>query len=199
MSMAKFRSSRAAAFIDRDGVINFERGYVHKAEDFELLPGVIPGLLKLQDAGYLLVVVTNQAGIARGLYTEVEYEHVTAYMRTLLDAAGISLAGVFHCPHHPTAGNGMLRMNCLCRKPAPGLLLKAASNLDIDLKSSVLIGDKESDIAAGRAADLLACVLVRSGHKVTSTGIALADACLGDLLEAANWICCSPDIRGEGG
>ena len=198
MNVAEFPLGRAAAFIDRDGVINFEREYVHKVADLELIPGVVSGMLKLQEAGYLLVVVTNQAGIARGIYTEVEYEHVTAHMHSLFDAVGIHIAGVYHCPHHPTAGAGIIHKDCVCRKPAPGLLLKAASDLNIDLSSSILIGDKESDIAAGRAAELRACILVRSGHEVTSTGIALADACVGDLFEAADWLGCGREIPGKG-
>jgi D-glycero-D-manno-heptose 1,7-bisphosphate phosphatase len=187
-NMHSFQPGRTAAFIDRDGVINVEKGYVHRIEDFEFLPGAIEGLKLLQAIGYKLVVVTNQAGIARGKYSEAEYQRLTSHMRHLLNDAGVSLSGVYHCPHHPTAGLGELGQQCDCRKPKPGMLLLAASELDLDLKSSVLVGDKESDIEAGRAAGVSACVLVCSGHTPTTGAVEMADACEGDLLSAAKWL-----------
>jgi D-glycero-D-manno-heptose 1,7-bisphosphate phosphatase len=179
---------RRAAFLDRDGVINEERGYVHLAQDFVCLPGAIAGLRSLQNAGYVLVVITNQAGIARGLYAETDFDTLTQHMRSLLRSHGVTLAGVYHCPHHPTAGLGAYRIACDCRKPKPGMLLRAAGELRLDLATSVLVGDKQSDIRAGRAAGLRRCVLVTSGCAVTAEDAALADACKPGLREAAAWL-----------
>ena len=179
---------RRAAFIDRDGVINEERDYVWRIEDFHLLPGVIQGLAQLRDAAYALVVITNQSGIGRGLYTEADFEHLTQHMRWQLIAHGIELAGVYHCPHHPTEGLGTYREACVCRKPQPGMLLDAAHDLGLSLPDSVLVGDKPSDIEAGRRAGLGRCVLVESGHALAATEQGAADACVADLQAAARWL-----------
>jgi D-glycero-D-manno-heptose 1,7-bisphosphate phosphatase len=177
-----------AVFLDRDGVINVERNYVHRIEDFEFLPGVFEGLRTLRDAGLRLVVVTNQAGIGRGLYDEADYQRLSAHMRERLREHGIELAGVYHCAHHPTAGVGDYRCECDCRKPAPGMLLRASRELSIDLARSALVGDKISDIEAGRAAGLERCVLVRTGHALTPAELARADASFADLRAAAAWL-----------
>ena len=177
-----------AVFLDRDGVINEERDYVHRIEDFVILPGVLEGLAMLQAAGFKLVVVTNQAGIGRGLYDEAAYQRVTKHMLARMREAGIELDAVYHCPHHPSAGIGVYRRDCDCRKPGAGMLLQAARELPIDLSRSILIGDKTSDIAAGRAADLACCVLVHSGHALTSAQLAQADASFPGLRDAAAWL-----------
>lgn len=177
-----------AAFIDRDGVVNEEHGYVHRVEDFHLLPGVHEGLKLLQDHGWKLVIVTNQAGIARGLYGEQDFARLTQHMRTLLAPSGIVIDGVYHCPHHPTAGIGPLRRDCDCRKPKPGLLVRAAAELGLSLRDSVIVGDKDSDLEAGRAAGLAAGVLVESGHAPSERARALASFCVPGLREAANWL-----------
>jgi D-glycero-D-manno-heptose 1,7-bisphosphate phosphatase len=179
---------RPAAFIDRDGVINRELDYVHRPEDFHLLQGAITGLQHLQAAGYALVVVTNQAGIARGLYSEADYEHLTRYMRALLREHGVELAGVYHCPHHPTAGIGAYRVDCTCRKPQPGMLLDAARDLGLSLPHSVLVGDKASDVEAGRRAGVRHCVLVSSGHALSAVDRSAADGCFSGLEDAASWL-----------
>lgn len=186
--MAADPGLRRAAFIDRDGVINKEHGYVHRVEDFHLLPGVVEGLRALQQGGYALVVVTNQAGIARGLYTEADYARLTRHMTDTLAAHGVALTAVYHCPHHPTAGVGALRTDCDCRKPAPGMLQRAAREHGLDLAASVLVGDKGSDIEAGRRAGVAACVLVRSGHAIDAADTERADACVADLRAAAAWV-----------
>ncbi|MFZ4759717.1 MAG: D-glycero-beta-D-manno-heptose 1,7-bisphosphate 7-phosphatase [Burkholderiaceae bacterium] len=176
---------RPAAFVDRDGVINEDLGHVHRIEDFHLLPGATAGLRLLQAAGYRLVVVTNQAGIARGLYTEADYQRLTRHLRTALRREGITLDAVYHCPHHPEAGLGVLRTACACRKPGPGMLLRARDELGVDLTRSVLIGDKRSDLEAGRAAGVGRLALVESGHAIGAADRAAADLVCADLLEAA--------------
>lgn len=149
-----------AAFLDRDGVINVDHGYVHRADQFELLPGVSAALRKLSDAGLLLVVVTNQSGIARGLYTEQDYEALTVHMRARLAAEGVRLDAVYHCPHLQDAAVPAYRKQCDCRKPLPGMILRAIAEHDIEPARSMLVGDKASDIAAGRAAGVGWCGLV---------------------------------------
>jgi len=186
--MADRQPSRAAVFLDRDGVINEERGHVHRPQDFVLLPGVLSALQELRHAGLSLVVITNQAGIARGLYDVDAYRTLTEHMRLQLRAAGVTLAGVYCCPHHPTEGVGPWKRTCGCRKPQPGMLHAAAADLGIDLAASFLVGDKGSDIAAGRAAGLRGCVLVESGHPVSAADRQSADRCEPGLLQAAHWI-----------
>lgn len=184
IAMAK----RRAAFIDRDGVINRETGYVFQIDEFQLLPGVVDGLQRLQDAGYVLVLVTNQAGIARGFYTQKHFERLSEYLRNLLWVDGISFAGIYHCPHHPDGVVESYRVACNCRKPAPGMLLRAAEELKLDLAASVIIGDKRSDIEAGRAAGVGCNIIVRSGHPLTAEDAQFADICLPDLAAAARAI-----------
>jgi D-glycero-D-manno-heptose 1,7-bisphosphate phosphatase len=150
-------AGRRAAFLDRDGVLNEDTGYVGRVSDFRLLPGVPEALRLLGDAGWLLVVVTNQSGIGRGYYTEADFQAVTAHLRALLAADGVTLAHVAHCPHAPDGGP------CRCRKPAPGMILDSAAALGVDLSASVMIGDKPSDVAAGRAAGVARCFLVGGG------------------------------------
>jgi len=177
-----------AAFIDRDGVINEDRGYVSRIDDFFLLPGVLKGLSLLQSAGYSLVVITNQAGIARGLYTENEYIELTEYMINLLSKEGIYLSAVYHSPYHPVHGLGSYKINSNCRKPNPGMILRARNELGIDLNKSILIGDKRSDIEAGKNAGVSYCLLVRSGNPVTNEDIEYSDGCFDNLYDAAKWV-----------
>ena len=144
--------ARKALFLDRDGVINVDRHHVHRIEDFEFLPGIFELCAAAVERGYLLVIITNQAGIGRGYYTEADFHHLTAWMLAAFRQRGIDFARVYHCPYHPTAGVGEYRRESFDRKPNPGMLLKARDELGLDLAGSVLIGDKDSDIEAGRAA-----------------------------------------------
>ena len=180
---------RRAAFIDRDGVINEELDYVHRVEDFHILPGVVDGLRLLAESGFALVVVTNQAGIAKGYYTEQDFQHLTAHMRTAFKAQGVELAAVYHCAHHPDGVVPGLSGPCDCRKPQPGMLFQAARDLGLDLARSVMVGDKPSDTQAGRAAGVAWTVLVESGHALPADATAHADHRCADLLAAARWLC----------
>ena len=147
------RGMTSAVFLDRDGVINVDHGYVSTWERFEFLPGVPDALRALQDAGYLLVVVSNQSGIGRGYYCEADVESLNqAIARHLGSTVGVTLSEFYHCPHHPTEAEGEFRRQCDCRKPAPGMIRQAVLEHGVDLKTSLLVGDKDSDIEAGRAA-----------------------------------------------
>jgi D-glycero-D-manno-heptose 1,7-bisphosphate phosphatase len=176
-------------FLDRDGVINTEVDYLHRVADFAFVPGTVAALAALQAAGWALVVVTNQSGIARGRYGEADYQRLTAHLRAELASHGVALDAVLHCPHLPDAPVSAYRAVCDCRKPAPGLLLRAARELALDLPASVMVGDKGSDMAAGRAAGVGRCVLVRSGHRLQPADLALADEVHDNL---AQWVATLP-------
>lgn len=145
-------ASRRAAFLDRDGVINVDHGYVSRREDFQFVPGVLEGARRLHELGYELVVVTNQSGIGRGYYSVDAFMALTEWMKAEFRAAGAPLAGVYYCPHHPQDAIGEYRRECDCRKPAPGMLLRAAGDLGIDLADSIMFGDRASDLQAAKAA-----------------------------------------------
>lgn len=147
-----FRRKQAALFLDRDGVINVDRGYVFRIEQVEFVPHIFELCRLAQSLGFLPIVVTNQAGIGRGLFTEVDFQAITAWMSEQFAQRGVRIARVYHCPYHPTAGVGEYRRDSFDRKPNPGMLLKAKDDFALDLASSVLLGDKDSDIAAGHAA-----------------------------------------------
>jgi D-glycero-D-manno-heptose 1,7-bisphosphate phosphatase len=141
-----------ALLLDRDGVINVEKHYVHRIEDFEFIDGIFELCRLGQELGFRLIVITNQAGIARGYYSVTDYERLTAWMLERFSAHDIRIDRVFHCPYHPTAGIGEYRKDSFDRKPNPGMILQAEKAFQLDLPGSVLIGDKDSDIEAGRAA-----------------------------------------------
>jgi D-glycero-D-manno-heptose 1,7-bisphosphate phosphatase len=189
--------SHRAAFIDRDGVLNAERGFVHRIEDFELLPGAVEALRRLQVAGYRRVVVTNQSGIARGLYTETDFERLMDEVRARLRAEGVSVDAVEYCPHLPDAPLAQYRRACECRKPEPGMLLAAIRALDIDPAASFLVGDRISDVQAGRAAGVGRCFLVRSGYALSREAIAAADAVSDDLLGCVKDVLSGGPIRAD--
>ena len=141
-----------ALFLDRDGVINEELGYLYRAEDVRWVPGIFALCSRAVEAGYKLVVVTNQAGIGRGLYTQADLDALMDWMRAEFAARGLPLAGVYSCPYHPEHGVGEYKRDHPDRKPGPGMLLRAAGDLGLDLGRSLLVGDRCSDAAAARAA-----------------------------------------------
>jgi D-glycero-D-manno-heptose 1,7-bisphosphate phosphatase len=138
-----------ALFIDRDGVINVDRGHVFLIEDFEFSEGVFDLCRKYFNTGYLIIVVTNQAGIAKGLYTEEDFINLTDWMTGQFKNNGISITKVYYCPHHPEISGP-----CMCRKPEPGMLLQAVKEFDLEISECILIGDKDSDLQAGRNAGI---------------------------------------------
>jgi D-glycero-D-manno-heptose 1,7-bisphosphate phosphatase len=151
-----------AVFIDRDGTINTEKEYLYLPGEFEFIPGAKEAIRLLNQAGFLVVVVTNQSGVARGYYTEEDVHLLHRHISSLLEQAGSRVDAWFYCPHHP-AGRGSYALPCRCRKPQPGMLLEASRRFDIDLDSSVMIGDKLVDVEAGRAAGCRS-ILVRTGY-----------------------------------
>ncbi len=179
---------RAAAFLDRDGVINVDHGYIHRIDQFEFIDGVREAARELSRMGLAIVVVTNQAGIGRGMYTQADFDRLSEWMRGQFAAAGAPLDGVYHCPHHPSLALGEYRVACNCRKPAPGMLLDAARDLDLDLSRSVIFGDKCDDMRAGNAAGVGLCVhLGKDGRQMPSEACEGARidqrfACLRDAL-----------------
>ncbi|MBF0342557.1 MAG: HAD family hydrolase, partial [Magnetococcales bacterium] len=141
-----------ALFLDRDGVINEDHGYVHRMEEVEFLPGIFALTRQARQWGYRVVVVTNQAGIGRGYYTEARFHQLTDWMRERFEQEGSGLDRVYFSPFHPTEGVGEYRREDPSRKPGPGMFLQARRDLGLDLAGSVLIGDRLTDIQAGLAA-----------------------------------------------
>lgn len=141
---------KKAIFLDRDGTINVEKNYLYKIEEFEFLPGVIEGLRRFKEAGYLLVVLTNQSGIGRGYYTKEEYQCLEDWMLNQLRQAGAEIDGIYHCPHLPDAQVEDYRKDCVCRKPKLGMFRKAILEHDILETESIAIGDKKRDLAICR-------------------------------------------------
>lgn len=147
---------KPAIFLDRDGTLNPDPGYISDPDDFALFPDVSAALRRLQDAGYLLVLITNQSGIARGIIRPDQLEAIHHKLKMLLQQHGVALAAIYHCPHHQDFGSP-----CDCRKPQPGMIYRAINDLDIDLAHSFMIGDRESDIQMAINARLQP-ILIRS-------------------------------------
>jgi len=145
---------RPTAFLDRDGVLNRDTGYVWRPEDFEWLPGAKEAIKLLNDAGYLVIVITNQSGVARGLYGEDDVKRLHGWMNDELGRSGAHIDAFYYCPHHPAEGRAPYRGQCDCRKPAPGMLLQAMREYPIDRAASFMVGDKDIDLEAAKAAGL---------------------------------------------
>lgn len=150
-----------ALFLDRDGVINVDRGYVCREDAFEFVDGIFDVCREASARGFLIVVITNQAGIGRGLYTEHEFLALTDWMCDQFRARGTPIAKVYFCPFHPEHGVGRYKRESIDRKPGPGMILRAAAELGIDLKQSILIGDRDTDVRAGMAAGVGNNILYR--------------------------------------
>jgi len=157
------KTARRAVFLDRDGTINIEKHYLHRPQDFEFIPGAPEAIKKLKDAGYLVVVVTNQSGVGRGYYTLADVDTLHAHIQRELAAHQTSIDAFYACPHHPSDALDEFRVDCDCRKPEPGMILTAAEDLGIDLDESYIVGDKRADIEAGRASGCTP-LLVRTGY-----------------------------------
>ncbi|TJZ77287.1 D-glycero-alpha-D-manno-heptose-1,7-bisphosphate 7-phosphatase [Chitiniphilus eburneus] len=141
-----------ALFLDRDGVINIDHGYVHKPEDFDFVNGIFELIAAAKKNGYLIVIVTNQAGIGRGYYTEADFHKLMNWVRQQIVQQGGEIDAIYYCPDHPEHGIGHYRRDSEFRKPGPGMLFQAQRELDLDLAASIFVGDNTSDMLAGQAA-----------------------------------------------
>ena len=155
---------KKALFLDRDGIINIDHGYVHKIEDFEFIDGIFE-LCRLAIAkGYQIFVITNQAGIARGYYDQATFEALSQWMVNAFAEQAITITKVYYCPHHPTKGVNEFVMSCNCRKPEPGMIIQAEKEFSLTLAESVFIGDKVSDMQAAGNAGIKCRILVNSRY-----------------------------------
>ncbi len=165
------------ALLDRDGTIVVDHGYLDNAAGLEFLPGAAEGLRMLSSHGYRLVVITNQSGVGRGMFPLERVHEMNARLTEMIEQAGARLDGIYFCPHAPED-------HCTCRKPAPGLILRASSELGFDPGAAVMIGDKDSDIESGRRVGAMTVLI--SAEKRTSRARIKADAVAADLVGAAS-------------
>lgn len=177
-----------AVFLDRDGTINVEKDYLHRVEDFEFIPGVPAAILRLNQAGFKVFVVTNQSGVARGFFNQSQVEQLHAHMDLLLAEVGAKIDGYYICPHHPEAGEGAYRQECRCRKPHPGMLLQAADEHHVDLAGSFMVGDKLADMEAGLASGCCS-ILVQTGY-----GKQTLKALSGEAIHSFSALPCAVDF-----
>ena len=182
VSGKNLKNKQKAVFLDRDGTINKYVGFLRNIDDFELIDGVAGAIRKINEFGYLAVVVTNQPVIARGEVSVEELEEIHNKMETLLGKEGAYLDAIYYCPHHPHKGDEgerpELKIDCTCRKPKPGMLVKAAEDFNISLSQSWMVGDGENDIKAGQNAG---CRTALIGHE--SYGQTVAISTLKEFVE----------------
>lgn len=192
------RAGRIAVFLDRDDTINRDTGYVGSPDEVELLPGAGAAVARLNAAGLLVVVVSNQSGVARGFFSEAEVQAVNAELSRQLAPLGAKVDHYYYCPHYPQAKVPQYKMVCNCRKPAPGMLLAAAQELGLDLAGSFMVGDKGSDVAAGRAAGTLT-IKIGSGPDQSPPSGPQEEPHhqTPDLAGAVDWIL--TQLKGQGG
>jgi len=177
--------SKRAVFLDRDGTLNVEKNYLYRFEDWEWIPGAIDAIRRFNHAGFLVIVVTNQAGIARGMYGDSEVHKLHRQVDSVLAALDARIDAYYYCPHHPEYGDNLV---CDCRKPAPGMILRAQKDWDIDLSRSYIVGDKRADVDAGLTAGVTP-ILVGTGYGAESRAMIAADVrCVADVGAAARMI-----------
>jgi D-glycero-D-manno-heptose 1,7-bisphosphate phosphatase len=177
--------SEPALFLDRDGILNEEVGYLYRQEDVRWVEGTFSLCRTAQELGYRLIVVTNQSGIARGLYSEADFQTLMEWMGVELERERVTLEGVYFCPFHPHEGVGEYRREHEDRKPGAGMLLRAAREHGLDLTRSVMIGDRCSDVGAANAAGLRKAFLLRGTETVPCPGDYEA---VGSLAEVESWL-----------
>ncbi len=185
---SKVERKNKAVFLDRDGTINVEKGYVHRIEDFEFIPGAPEAIVLLRDAGFLVIVVTNQSGVARGYYPLAAVHRLHRHMDEELAKFGVAVDAYYLCPHHPEGEQDEYSKVCECRKPLPGMLKQAAEDFSIDLASSYMIGDHLSDVEAGLKAGCRP-LFVTTGHgRDDLSRVPAGVLCYGSLHDAARAI-----------
>lgn len=184
-------SGRKTVFLDRDGTINVEKNYLYRPEEFEFIPKVPEAIARLNNAGYQVIVVSNQAGVARGYYSEDDVIKLHQYVNEQLSKYKAHIDGFYYCPHHPDAGIGKYKMKCHCRKPETGLFEKACEDFDVNIEDSWMIGDNIGDIKAGNIFHLKT-ILVRTGYgsQLEKEGFHLFQYIADDLYDAVNNIVC---------
>lgn len=141
-----------AVILDRDGIINKDGSYLYRSEDFYFLDGIFSFCRAAQQKGYLLIIATNQSGIARGYYTEDDFKRLNDWMCSQFEEHGVTISRIYYCPFHPANGVGKYKMDSYDRKPKPGMIFKARDEFDLDLQNCIVIGDRDSDMEAGRNA-----------------------------------------------
>ena len=169
--LAAAPAPRRALFLDRDGVVNVNHGYVHAPARTDWVPGIFDLVADAAARGYLVIVATNQAGIARGLYDEATFLDYTAWMHREFSRRGTPLLATYWCPHHPEAGQGAYKVACACRKPAPGMLQAALARFSLVPEASFLVGDHDSDVLAAARAGVAGRRLDREGWGDAMTGL----------------------------
>ena len=177
----------AAVFLDRDGTMNEEVNYLSRMEQLRLYPQTVEAIRMVNAAGMKAVVVTNQSGIARGYFTEDFVRSVHDRINELLAPGGARIDGFSVCPHHPVYGEGIYKQDCECRKPKPGMLLRAAAELNVDLSRSYMIGDMLKDIETGKKLGVKG-ILVRTGYGMNIVRTDMPAYIAEDILEAVQWI-----------
>jgi D-glycero-D-manno-heptose 1,7-bisphosphate phosphatase len=185
-----------AVFLDRDGVINEEVGYLVSLDKLKIIPSAYKAIKLINESGMKAVVISNQAGVAKGLFTEEFVRETNDRLQTILSKQGAYINKFYYCPHHPTEGTEPYRQICDCRKPAPGMLLRAAQELNIDLKKSYFVGDRYRDMEAAKKAEVKG-ILVKTGYGSEllqddgldkATAESKPDFIAADILEAVKWI-----------
>ncbi len=182
-----------AVFMDRDGTINEEVGYLSRMDQLKIFPRAPEAIRLVNASGMKVVVTSNQSGIARGYITEEFVRGVHDRINELLQAEGARIDGFYFCPHHPVYGSGIYKQDCECRKPKPGLLLQAAVEMNIDLARSYIIGDMLKDIEAGKKAGVRG-ILVKTGYGENIVRTDMPAYIAEDILEAVNWLL--KDLKG---
>ncbi|MGP1923881.1 MAG: D-glycero-beta-D-manno-heptose 1,7-bisphosphate 7-phosphatase [Arsenophonus sp. NEOnobi-MAG3] len=177
-----------AIFLDRDGTINLDHGYVYEIDDFRFIEGAIEAMLELKKMDYALILVTNQSGITRGLFTEAQFLELTEWMDGSLIDRGVELDGIYYCPHYSDEVKQKYKKICNCRKPKAGMLLVAQKQLNINMKVSYMVGDKLSDMQAGKKAHIGTNVLVTKGKSVTEDDKKYANWIINSLADLPNKI-----------
>ncbi len=174
---------KKAVFLDRDGIINIDYGYVSSWDDFVFVPGVIPALAALRRAGWLLVLTTNQSGIARGMFTPADFLKLTALMQQTLRRQQAEFDGIYYCPHHSQGSVAAFARSCRGRKPEPGMMLQAAVDLNIDLARSIMIGDHAGDLQAAARAGIGRLILAGEHLQEEAPKLPPGTECFADLAD----------------
>ena len=194
---------KKAVFLDRDGTVNEEVGYLTDLDKLRLIPGASAAIKRLNESGFKVILVTNQSGVARGYFPETHVREAHTRLSEMLGSEGARIDAVYYCPHHPTAGDSHFTVDCDCRKPRTGMIDRAVKDLAVDISHAYMVGDKWSDVEFAQRAGVRA-VLVMSGFALDDPGNKRAktvkdpDYIASSLAEAVSWIIdCESDNKGN--